>query len=69
MEGWYPEENKVIFAQKDPKVEGIFTKGKKIDMEDPSAPILRVQKVLEEPEAVQMPPYLRPKVVVAWEHV
>jgi len=60
IDSWHPEENKIVFSQKFP-VHGIFTKGTRVETSDARLPVLRVGLVLEQPEAVQLPPYLRPK--------
>lgn len=57
IEEWIPGENTIVFSKK-ASVSGIFAKGQRIENTDP---VLRVKRVLEQPEAIQMPPYLRPK--------
>ena len=57
IEEWIPSEHTIIFSKKS-SVTGIFAKGQRIENTDP---VLRVKRVLEQPEAIQMPPYLRPK--------
>lgn len=57
IEEWLPEEKKILFSKKT-AVTGVFSKGQKVENAQLA---LRVVKVLEQPEAIQMPPYLRPK--------
>jgi len=60
VESWDPEANTIVFSQKSP-IHGIFRKGKRMDVDKCLGLTLRIAKVLEQPEAVQLPPYLRPK--------